>query len=361
MKRIVITVTTDISYDQRVQKIAQSLHDFGYQVQVIGRKKANSKGIDSEFKTRLINCFFSRSILFYAEYNVRLFFILLFSRLDVICSCDLDTLLAGGFVSKLRNKKLVFDAHEYFEESIEIIGNKKVQKTWEMIARICIPWTQDRYTVSESLAKIFKQKYSFDFELIRNLPILLQIENPITRDKIIWYQGAVNEGRGLDQVIDWMQNLDSYALHIAGDGDMVDQLKEKTRALHLENRVIFYGRLDYQQLVDNARSAFVGLDLLESKSPSYYYSLSNKTFDYMHSGLPSIQMNFPEYLKIQEEFRTGILLKKLDKQNFLNAIQQLEDENFYNQCVLECKRAAIIYNWDLEAIKLKEIYSKLCS
>ena len=64
---------------------------------------------------------FNKGFLFYAEYNFRLFFLLLFSKKDILLSNDADTLLANFLASKLQNKKLVFDSHELFSEVPELV------------------------------------------------------------------------------------------------------------------------------------------------------------------------------------------------------------------------------------------------
>ena len=48
------------------------------------------------------------------EYNLRLFFFLLYRRFDIYHSNDLDTLLPMWLTAFIFKKKLVYDSHEYF-------------------------------------------------------------------------------------------------------------------------------------------------------------------------------------------------------------------------------------------------------
>lgn len=356
--RIIITVTTDIHYDQRVCKIANSLTSAGHLVAVIGRQKVQLEPRIDLFQKRWIYCWFKRSFLFYGEFNARLFFSLLFKSCDAILACDLDTLLAAGLVAKIRNKKLIFDAHEYMEESVELRKKKWISSIWSFIGKRTIPWTDERITVSDSLADELKTKYRLPFHVIRNLPYFQDIRPNDHPQKIIWYQGALNEGRGLDLVLECLLELPDYRFHLAGTGDLEEHLKNRTQQLGLENRVQFLGRLSYQEMLIHARDAFVGIDLLESDSKSYWFSLSNKTFDYMQAMLPSIQMNFPEYQQIQKQFKTNILLNELSRNSFIEAILKFENTEFYFGCKKSCNLAKQTFHWKEEEKTLLPIFSK---
>jgi glycosyltransferase involved in cell wall biosynthesis len=274
--KVCITITSDIYFDQRVQKIASSLQEKGYSVTVLSRRKNGASERAFPFLITSIKSFFKSGFFFYAEYNFRLYFKLLFKEFDIVYACDLDTLLPATLVAGMRNKKLVFDAHEYFEESIEIVDRPIVSGIWTRIAKFCIPKTNLRITVSESLATQLSEKYRLPFHLVRNVPELRAQEINEFRKKMIWYQGAINTGRGLETMIEIMEELPEYSLYMAGYGDLFEDLNRRVSELHLKSRVRFLGRLSYQEMSEFAKSAFVGIDLLDSRSLSYYYSLSNK-------------------------------------------------------------------------------------
>ena len=101
-KKIIITATSNIIFDQRVQRIDGALSEAGYDVLIFGRVKRSEStlSVKASERTRLIICFFEKSWLFYAEYNLRLFLILMSRQWDIVYACDADTLLAGT-VAKL--------------------------------------------------------------------------------------------------------------------------------------------------------------------------------------------------------------------------------------------------------------------
>ena len=105
MKKIFFTVTNDLTYDQRMIRICSSLANAGYQVCLVGRQRPHSKALRQQpFEQKRLKCFFERGKFFYLEYNIRLFFFLMFQRFDAICSIDLDTILPGFYVSKIKRK-----------------------------------------------------------------------------------------------------------------------------------------------------------------------------------------------------------------------------------------------------------------
>src|SRR5687768_9258009 len=91
---LVFTVTTDLSFDQRMQRICSSLSGNGYTVTLIGRQKKDSKPLPSgSYYQKRIRCLFETGFLFYAEYQIRLFFFLLSKKMDGVCAIDLDTIM----------------------------------------------------------------------------------------------------------------------------------------------------------------------------------------------------------------------------------------------------------------------------
>ena len=83
IKKITCTVSNDLNFDQRMIRICNSLTDAGYEVTLIGRKKKSSKPIANKaFEQKRLFCFFFLFKFFYIEYNIRLFFYLLFVITD---------------------------------------------------------------------------------------------------------------------------------------------------------------------------------------------------------------------------------------------------------------------------------------
>ena len=91
-----------------------------------------------------------------------------------------------------------------------------------------------------------------------------------------------------------------------------------------------------------------------------YYSLANKFFDYMHAGIPSVNMNFPEYSKIVSQYDIGYLLDDLSPQKIAELINNaLADQNSLENKRQNCLMASQHFNWTVEQEKLMLLMKQL--
>ncbi len=364
MKKIYFTVTNDLTYDQRMIRICTSVSNGGYDVTLIGRSRKNSREIQTQvFKQKRLNCFFDKGKFFYLEYNIRLFFFLLFRRYDAVCSIDLDSILAGYYASKLKRKICIYDAHEFFTEVPEVVERPAIKKVWEIAGNLTVPKLTYCYTVCDSLRNVFKAKYGVDFSVIRNVPFkqpdneeLIKFEPPY----ILLYQGVLNDGRGLEEMIEAINLLNDVELWMAGEGDRSEELRTLTNKLNLQDRVKFLGYVKPDELKELTKKAHIGVNLLQNKGLNYYYSLANKFFDYIQAQKPSLNMNFPEYSHIIKEHEVGILLNNLEKETISEAIKNLtKSHDYYQKLQQNCLIAAKEFVWEKEEIKLLEFYRQV--
>ncbi len=366
MPKIICTVTTDLTYDQRMIRICTSLVEMGYEVLLVGRERPSSIDLEPKiYQQKRIKCWNDKGKLFYLEYNLRLFYFLIFTKFDAICSIDLDTILPGFYISKYKKKTCIYDAHEYFSELPEVINRPKVQRIWKKIESLTIPRLQHCYTVGKGIAEIFEKQYGTTFEVIRNVPFKRNIlmtsqEKDLKNEKkIIFYQGALNEGRGLEAVISAMQEIDEAELWLAGEGDLSDALRDLAEEKKVTNKVRFLGYIKPRDLVALTAKAYLGLNLLENKGLNYYYSLANKTFDYIQANVPAIHMNFPEYQSINSSYQVALLIDDLKVKTVVKALKVLlNNQTLYQELQLNCEKAAPVFVWEKEAKKLKTFYAK---
>ena len=362
LKKIILTVTNDLTYDQRMSRICETLDTAGYAVTLIGRERSYSVALLNKNYTQIrLKCIFNKGKFFYIEYNIRLFFYLLTNRFDAINAVDLDTLLACFMASKIKAKPCIYDAHEYFTEVPEVINRPFIKKIWTGIEAFIIPKLTYCYTVSDSIAHLFNQKYKTPFVTIRNVPVLhLQEpqEDNIKTERYLIYQGALNQGRGLEQLIAAMP-LVNCKLYLAGEGDLSDILREKVDLLQLNHKVKFLGFVQPSTLKTITRKAYLGINVSENLGLSYYYSLNNKCFDYIHAGIPSITNNFPEYAEINSKYQVALLVD-LSVENLVNSLNSLLlNDVLYQKLKNNCTKASEEFNWQIEESKLLQLYSQV--
>lgn len=360
LKRIIFTVTNELNYDQRMIRICTSLTMAGYEVELVGVETKFSSPIEAKpYSQKRLMMFSTKGFTFYAEYNLRLFFYLLFKKCDTICCIDLDTIIPVYLASLIRRKVRVYDAHEYFSQLKEVVTRPAVYKVWYWIERTFLPRFKNGYTVCKSIADEFKEKYAVEYSVIRNVPLLEEYKESITTERVILYQGAVNEGRGLEYLIPAMAYI-NIPLLIYGDGNFMYQAKQLIEDNLLEKKVILKGKVLPNELRNITSSCLIGLNLVENIGLNQYYSLANKFFDYIHDALPQITMNFPEYKRINDEFEVAVLIDNLSIDNIVAAINDLlADTDKYHRLKVNCINARESLNWQKEEQKLLKFYAVL--
>jgi glycosyltransferase involved in cell wall biosynthesis len=164
----------------------------------------------------------------------------------------------------------------------------------------------------------------------------------------------------LEESIFAMKYLDGAELWICGDGDLSVKLRGLVQKIEVSERVKFLGQLPPDELAKLTARADLGLNLLENKGLNYYYSLANKAFDYVQAGLPSLNMAFPEYVRLNLEFGVFHLIQALDPVEIAAAVTHLRsDKNAYEMLAKKCREAASTLNWQEESKKLLAFFEQL--
>jgi glycosyltransferase involved in cell wall biosynthesis len=367
-KHIYISVTNDLVTDQRVHKVCESICSKfpNYKITLIGRLKKDSKTVNKRiYNVHRIQLRFEKGLKFYAEYNLRLFFYLLFRRRGIFYANDLDTLLPNFLLSKLKGCQLIYDSHEYFTEVPELIGRDRIRAIWLRIESYILPKLKTMFTVNETLAKIYSEKYHIPVHAIRNVPKLhknethseeVQVRKKYgisSADHLIIYQGAVNKDRGLEELIEAFTFLPSiFHLIIVGTGDVHQALIEKTNTLKL-NQVHFAGQIPFNTLDQYTLEANLGVSLEKSTNLNYRFALPNKVFDYIAAGIPILVSPLPELCALIEKHNVGKLLPTHTPLDIAQTLQTMfSDEGQLQQWKANTLNARAEYCWEKEEQKL---------
>ncbi len=362
-KRIIVSVTSDLVSDNRVHKTCATLTEMGFEVLLVGRKMPDSKSVSARnYQNKRVKLLFRKGPLFYACFNFRLFGLLLFSKFNLLLANDLDTLPANFLASKLKNKPLVYDSHEFFTEVPELVHRPLVKKIWEFLEKKMVPKLKHAYTVCNPIAKIYTEKYGVPFRVVRNVPVatgFLARAEKHSKDveKMILYQGAVNLGRGLQQAILAMKFVEKARLVIAGDGDIRRELEQLTESEGLQNKVQFLGRLSIEDLTKLTPQAHLGLSIEEDLGLNYRYALPNKLFDYIQAQVPVLVTDLPEMTAIVKKYKIGEVTGSLEPALLANIFSEmLTDENRRKIWQQNLKEAATKLTWENEKKILQEIF-----
>lgn len=342
-----------------MDRICTALVQAGYFVTLIGFTKNNSINTEQKpYRQVRLNLLFRKGKLFYIEYNIRLFWYLIWRRFDIYNGIDLDTLVPVFLAAKLKRKPIVYDAHEYFTELPEVVSRPAIKKMWLAVERFLLPRIRYNYTVGDSIADILTKKYGQPFHVIRNVPYMRDAA-PVERKGYIVYQGALNQGRGLEPLFAAMANVDA-TLWVVGEGDLSAQLRALAATYPHADRIQFLGYKRPAELKQITDEAILGVNLVEHLGLSYYYSLSNKFFDYIHAGIPQVTMHFPEYVQLNNLYHVAELIPDLHPDTISNAINAiLCNKTHYAALAANTISARKELNWQKEEAKLIAIYRQI--
>jgi glycosyltransferase involved in cell wall biosynthesis len=356
-----VSVINDLSTDQRVHKHCLMLVEKGYSVLLIGRETSSSVALEKRsYSTYRMKLLFEKGPLFYAAYNLGLFYHLLLRKSDLFFSNDLDTLLPNFLISKLRGKKLIYDSHEFFTEVPELTSRPKVQNVWKAIEKRILPKLRYTLTVNRSIANLYKEKYGIEMKVLRNIPRLVAIDNQPTKEelglpankKLIILQGSgINMHRGAEESVEAMRYMEDAVLLILGSGDVIPHLKQMVKEHALENRVIFKGRMPYEQMMAHTHLANLGLSLDKDTNVNYRFSLPNKLFDY----IPVLGSDLVEVKRIIQDYGVGEIAQSFDPEKLAVQMQSMLSSPKLAEWKQNAQRARVELNWETETEVLSQL------
>jgi len=367
-KRAIISVINDLVTDQRIDKTASVLVDLGFEVLMVGRRKTDSPRMpDRAYETLRMRLLWEKGPVFYAEYNIRLFFLLLSRPADLLVSNDLDTLLPNFLTHKLKRIPIVYDSHEYFTATPELVDRPKVQRIWKWIEKTIVPKLKNCITVNASIADMFEKEYHVPFKIVRNIPRLrkgvvipsrAELNLPENK-KIILMQGSgINVQRGAEEAVEAMKYIDSAILLIVGGGDVLPELKKMVLDMSLQEKVVFVARQTPEKLAGYTANADIGLTIDKDTNINYRFSLPNKLFDYIYAGVPVIASPLVEIKRIIQHYEIGAFIENHDPVHIAETINTLlQDENRMSQYRQNTKKAATELNWENEKNTLIDIFA----
>lgn len=289
------------------------------------------------------------------------------SRADVFHSHDLNTLRVGATCKQRTGAKLVYDSHELQTERNRMDESRRRAAQAE----------EGRYlTQVDAMIVASPSWIAWNRNLYGTLPeptiTLLNVPEPVTIDRskdlrsalnipedqrIVIYQGSIQENRGIEPAIDAVETLEDVTLVVIGYGHHRPVLESLVAERGLTAKVLFFGPVPNNELISYSASADVGLANIVNSSVSYHTSLPNKLFEYAMAGIPVVGSDSPEIGRVVREEGIGETCDAQDADAIRAAISTiLENPARYEPGL---QHAAKTYNWSVEQEKLVSLYRDL--
>lgn len=292
--------------------------------------------------------------------------------LNVIIANDLITLPVGVLIKKKHpNIKLVYDSHEY-----ELHRMPPLTKLNKLFVRglegFCIRYCDDIITCSQYIADEMQQIYGTDpISCIYNSPSIdkLPIGKNHLRDDlklesdsiILLHVGKLTYGRGIEVIAHYLRDLPNvHLVNLGGwDNTYKAEIHNLIEKLNIKNQVHLLNPIPPNYVVDYIKSADIGLISIEDLTKSYEYSMPNKLFEMSFAKIPIMINKDLKCASLVREHNFGIDFDIYDFNSFKSTIESIlkTKESFYNQ--ESFNEFSKVYSWKTQEKKLINIVNNL--
>jgi glycosyltransferase involved in cell wall biosynthesis len=365
---------TDINSDSRILKEMLAISNIDNRVCGIGVEEndgspstniQNIKIYSIKLRSRKLKLIpeLFKNIFLVFEITIKMFLKSISIKPDIIHCHDTPVLPLGIMLKLFTGAKIIYDAHEL--ESNRNGLSKISGRITLFVEKISWRFVDRLIVVSPSILKWYQKNIGDKkAEIVLNSPLLTEVnksEKSYLRNKfnipkksiIFIYIGILTQGRGINLIAEVFkdQSLDSHVVFL-GYGDMkceLIKLSEECGNIHVHNSV------SHEKVVSIAKSANVGLALIENISLSDYYCLPNKLFEYAFAEIPVLASNFPDISMVVNKYSLG-KCSNLDLKSISDSIKEFELMN-----ILPKIASIDLYSlsWKAQEEKLVQMYKEV--
>lgn len=263
---------------------------------------------------------------------------------DVVHCHDLWALPIGAIVKRRLGARLVWDAHEIYEEIAQ--GNASHAEVCRTLLRRHQPDVDYFITINESIAEFYKTHYPSlpPARIVKNAAPYTPLVSydgrmheacgmPRTQ-KIALYQGGFSEKRGLRDLVHAARHLnDDWTLVMMGWGTLEAELKaigaeiNTARPDRTVPAISFLPAAKQSELVYWTAGGTIGLIPYENVGLNHLFCTPNKLWEYPAAGVPILCSPLVEMTKTVLTHGTGWLLpESTDPHSIAAAINNLTPE-----------------------------------
>lgn len=270
---------------------------------------------------------------------------------------DLDTLIAGVVLSRLKKVPLLYDAHELF--TAQFTGaSRQFQSILFGLEHWLIRYADSVVTVSRSIAETLAAWHGVSVpRVVMNCPSARSLvgadaagatprQRPLAR---VVYQGMYLPERGLEELILSVPQFDSAELYLRGYGDLEPALRALVEREGLQGRVQFLPSADPRYMVESLAGFDIGVVPYRPTNLCHQYCLPNKVFEYLQAGLALAVSALPELERLVKETGAGELFDPERPDDIARAINTLtKDARRLGEAQSKARLAAMRYTWEAQ-------------
>ncbi len=282
---------------------------------------------------------------------------------------DFETLFAGIWYKKNYGKKLIYDSHEYWSETLKYKG-------WRIIFKPAVKLKEKKYikycdkviTVSNEIADSLSYDYNIKKpEVIYNITVsnkkLKESKNFIKnkfnldrQDKIFIYAGGLMPHRGIEFICKNINFLPlKWKFVFLGSGIFEQYIKQQV--IINKQRIFYLPSVSPDKMLSILSSAHLGINFMNNVCKNHSFALPNKFWQYISAEIPVISTDLISIKSIINKYKIGEVFPENNVDAFIEfSGKLLSNYNFYKKNIKKIKK---IYNWDHEIDKIKSIVKNI--
>ncbi|MDB5120215.1 MAG: hypothetical protein JWN56_1433 [Sphingobacteriales bacterium] len=272
-----------------------------------------------------------------------------------ICHQELATYIGNKLIKS--NYKVAYDIEDWYSEDLlPQARNERPLNLLQKAESIALNKGIFCTTTSHALAIKLAQAYSCKlphtiYNVFPSQITLIEKYKEFCKPlKLFWFSQTIGSGRGLEQFI-FLTNFFHYTLELHLLGNIDISYREKLKMLMpIQHHLYFHEIVSEQKLAEKIATFDIGLALELTVPLSRNYTITNKFFQYIQSGLPIIASKTHGQNEAFEKFKPGIKLSQNPSEKEI-----IEVENWLsNPIELQSARqkaieAAHTFNWENES------------
>jgi glycosyltransferase involved in cell wall biosynthesis len=288
-------------------------------------------------------------------------------RPDVVHAHDVNTLPTAWAAARRAGARLVYDAHEI---STDREGYRELRGLIAWAEGRLMPLADATITTTAMRAKFFARAYGVPRPLVlQNRPRFAELtRGTLIRDRLgladawplVLYQGGLQPGRGLEDLVTAMPELPPCHLVLIGGGRLRGPLGAMVAGRGLGERVHFIPTVPLAELLAWTASADIGVQPIRNTCLNHLSTDSNKLFEYAMAGLPVVASDFPEIRRVVRENDIGLLFDPEAPGALAAALGRLVgDAALRARLAANARASARALSWEAQEAALVGLYERV--
>jgi glycosyltransferase involved in cell wall biosynthesis len=288
----------------------------------------------------------------------------------------------GGLLAAKRlGIPLIYEINGDLVAEYEQLGIQLSRAQWaaiHLVTRLMFHYADHLITVSDALREKTIERWHVHPDKVTTVPNgahvdlfaedklheVLDARYHLNGNPTIMFVGSFKPWHGLDLLLDAFGQVAAVIpearLFLVGDGPVRAELEAKAKDLHLDQQVIFTGRVPHHDVAALLQSAHIAVvnprvsDASRAQSPL-------KLFEYMAAGKAIVAPKIPTIEQILTDGVSGLLVPPNDEQAVAEAfLKLLQDQQLRVNLGFAAKELALKkHSWDRTAAEIEGIMSRL--